>query len=239
MNDNTLVAVCGYAGDAKRIKNFIRFQEQHTCPIVVLSPADSPIKEMRNHICRSAGKRAYIGQESLDRQIEYFKILLEYPFEYYLLNDSDSFVISGQLPEAWYVEADKWVVWVNRVEDPRPHASPYPKWAFQPPYFLSRNSMKKLISVAHKCPAHPITPYVDHFMVQLICEAGIHHRPFTDAEHPPYVEAFSGVDPWKTLEYRIKYCGTVAMHPIKTLDQAVMCARARRFYELNGPLIKP
>lgn len=233
MNENTLVAVCGYAGDAKRVKNFIRFQEQHRCPIIVLSPVNSKIEKMRNHICRHAGVRAYIGQASLDRQIDYFKIVLEYPFNYFLMNDSDSFVLSDKLPDMWYSEADKGVVWVNRVTDPRPHESKYPKWAFMPPYFLSRESMKKMIAVQHKCPAHPITPYVDHFMMQLVFEAGLPHRPFTDAEHGSDV-VFAMADPWKTLEHRIKYFGTVAMHPIKTLSQATMCARARRFYELRS-----
>lgn len=234
MNEDTLVAVNGYAGDERRVRNFIRFQEHHGCPVVVLSPEDSRIGKMRNHICRSAGKRAYIGQESLDRQISYFKILLGYPFNYFLLNDSDSFVVSAEIPKQWYADSAR-TVWVNRVVDPRPHESPYPKWAFQPPYFLTRSSMQWLVDVAHKCPAHLVTPYIDHFMMQLIYEAGLDHRPFTDAESAPRTaEAFQGSDPWKILEYRIRYCGTVAMHPIKTLAQATMCARARKFYEIKS-----
>jgi len=233
MNSDTLVVICGYEGDAKRVRNFLPFQEHHECPIVILSPTDSPILKMRNHICRQAGLRAYIGQASLDRQIAYFRLLIEsYPFEYYLLNDSDSFIVSAQLPQIWYDNA-KNTVWLNRIQDPRTHESPYPKWAFQPPYFMARESMERLIAVADRCPAHPITPYVDHFMVQLTYESGLGHRPFTDGEHAPRTnKSFVSDDPWKILEYRIKYCGTVAMHPIKTSSQATLCARARRFYEV-------
>lgn len=232
MNENTLVAVCGYKGDEFRIRNFLRFYEHHKCPVIILSPEDSKIEKMGHHICRHAGKRAYIGQDSLDRQIEYFKILREYDFEYFLINDSDSFVVSSEIPKAWYEPAREGFVWVNRVEDPRTHPSPYPKFAFQPPYFIHTEVMEDLICVSSRCPAHPITPYVDHFMVQLIYEAGMGHKPFTEAEHVPLSRAiFNGTDPWKTLEYRIKYCGTVAMHPIKTPLQAKICERARHFYE--------
>lgn len=232
MNKNTLIAVCGYAGDAALIRKFLPFHEQHECPVIIMSPTDSPILKMRNHICRHAGKRAYIGQDSLTRQIDYMKILLnDYPHEHFLLNDSDSFCASAELPRQWYDDCDG-VLWENQVEDPRTHESKYPKWAFQPGYFLNRATMERMVAVAGLCPAHPITPYVDHFMVQLTYEAGLRHRPFTDAEHGSR-EVFCGDDPWKQLEHRIKYCGAVAMHPIKNLAQATMIKRARRFYELH------
>ena len=231
MNDNTLVAICGYSGDAHLIRKFMPFHEQHECPIVVLSPMDAPVTKLRKHICRQAGLRAYIGQASLTRQIEYFKILLEYPHDFYLINDSDSFCASAQIPQEWR----RGGVWVNRVTDPRTHESKYPRYAFQPPYHCTREHLQNFIDVAHLCPAHPITPYVDHFMVQLIYEAGLDHVAFTELEHPAPagVLPFVGADPWKQLEYRIKYHGAVAMHPIKNLSQSALIKRARRFYELT------
>lgn len=189
INEGTLVAVCGYGpqappkedwahdlkGDAFEIESLLPFYEHHQRPIVILSPADAPILSMGRHHCRHAGRRGYIGQITLDRQREYLKILLSYPedLEWFLLHDSDSVCLYPRIRRRLY--EDRLTVWSNEVFETRPHKSPLPKVAMQPPYFFSRDALAKMLDVADGIVAHPITPYVDHYMLQLVCAAGLNH----------------------------------------------------------------
>lgn len=190
MNYRTLVAVCGYGptappskdwahdlkGDAFEIEAMLPFYEHHKCPVIILSPKDAPIKTMGPHICRHAGVRGYIGQVTLDRQRDYLKILLSYPskWEWFLLHDSDSVCFTPEIPG--YLYEDKNIIWSNELDEPRPHLSVLPKIAMQPPYFFSREALVLMLSVSDRIKAHPITPYVDHYMLQLACEAKLKHR---------------------------------------------------------------
>jgi len=227
MNEDTLVAVCCYDGDQTQVIHALRMYMHHECPVIAFSPTDS-----KAHInypgveCRFVGKRAYIGQESLDRQRLHFEVLLSYPQKYFLLNDSDSFCLSAELPKALYLDAG--VVWSNEVGEPRPHASPYPKIAMHPPYFFSRAALEKMYRASEKIRAHPITPYIDWWTLAACCEAGLSRRSFTSLEHPSsHVFRATEADPnracWQQLDYRIRYTGTIFMHPIKTVEQLVMC----------------
>jgi hypothetical protein len=139
-----------------------------------------------------AGKRAYIGQDSLDRQVYHMMILraLENPSaDWFLMNDSDSMCLTPEIPR--YVYENDRVLWSNEVIDPRTHPTPLPRLALQPPYFCSRNVLTWLINAAPKVTAHPITPYIDHFMLQLCHAAGVSHLPF---ENPVFAH------PVKTVE---------------------------------------
>lgn len=226
----TCVAVCCYQGDAELVKRAMPIHKAHGCDVVCLSPTDSPVT-IPGAQCQFAGERAYIGEKSWIRQREQLKILMTYPHEFFLINDSDSFCVSAKIPERLYVESEG-TSWSNEVVEPRPHASPYPKIAAQPPYFLTRKSLQKIIDAYPKAPMHPITPYIDFAMLAWACEAGLKHRSFAELEHPSRcVIPFSGNDSWAQLEYRIRYCGAVAMHPIKSQEQFDLCVRARRFYE--------
>jgi len=230
VNDQTLVAVCCYQGDAHQVVNALPVYQQHGCKVVILSPEDSPVV-IPGVECQHAGKRAYIGADSLHRQLRYFEKLLLFPHTYMLLHDSDSLCLSAKIPERLYYESEK-TVWSNEVQEPRPHASPYPKIAMQPPYFLTRDSIWRMLNIAGRLNVHPITPYVDWFMLALTCEAGLKHMPFTHFEHPSYCDKpFEGTDPWQQLDYRIRYMGTNFVHPIKTPEQVRLCVEARKFYE--------
>lgn len=214
VNENTLIAVFGYGpsrnpdeawfvsrkGDVDRIKMLMPYYEHHKCPIVFMSPSDAPITSMGGHICRSAGKRAYIGQTSLDRQRDHLRILLEYPQEYFLLNDSDSCCFTPEIPRYVYDNCDG-IFWSNEITESRPHESPYPKIAMQPPYFLNRKSLATMLAVADRIVAHPITPFIDHYMLQLVCESGLKHESFLDH-----------------IEDR-----RIFLHPVKTTDDLVNC----------------
>lgn len=225
----TCIAVCCYQGDAELVKRAMPIHQAHGCDIVCLSPADSPVT-LPIAQCQFAGERAYIGEKSLQRQLRYFEILLKYPHEYFLINDSDSFFLAAKFPDVLY--ADPGTIWSNEVPEPRPHASPYPKVAMQPPYWCHRDAISRMLGVAGKIECHPVTPYVDWFMLALASEAGLKRRRFTDLEHEERCAIpFSGNDSWAELEYHIRHCGAVAMHPIKFQEHVDLCVNARKFYE--------
>lgn len=199
MNPSTLVSVHCYKGDEERVKGFLPYYLHHKCPVAIMSPEDSRV-EFGSKLFISgeteigffhAGKRAYIGQESLDRQIEHLKILLALDnprSDFFLLNDSDSLCLTPEIPPYVYTEP---VLWSNEVIDPRTHPTNLPRLALQPPYFCSRNVLTWLVNAAPKVTMHPITPYVDHFMLQLCHAAGVTHKPF---ENPTFAH------PVKTVE---------------------------------------
>lgn len=179
MNDNTLITVHGYAGDADRVARHMPLYLHHECAVMVLSPEDARISHLglagtiKYHI---GGKRAYIGQLSLDRQHEHLKILACEPYEWFLANDSDSFCVSPRIPEYLYLSDN--VFWSVEVTDPRPHPSSLPKLALQPPYFFHRSVLEKFLKVAPGIVMHPITQYIDHYMLQLVCASGVLHADF-------------------------------------------------------------
>jgi hypothetical protein len=189
-------------------------------------------KEIYSH---AVGKRAYIGADSWTRQHEHLKFLLSLPQKYFLIHDADSLCLSAVIPQKLYDESEG-TLWSNEVTEPRPHASPYPKIAAQPPYFLTRDSIHRMLQASPRVPVHPITPYIDFAMLAWACEAGLKHRAFTELEHPSnYVFRPTGDDPnicaWQQLDYRIRYMGTTMVHPIKTPEQLALCVEARKFYE--------
>lgn len=185
---DTLVVVHGYKGDAHQIEALMPVYEHHQLPVVVISPWDSPIKTMGPHICREAGQVAYIGQKSWDRQLAQLKTLLDYPHHWFLLNDSDSFVLSPELPD--YLYRDENTVWSNEVDDFRHPGEVYPghtePWpldyhkglpliAMQPPYFLSRKALEKIVKHAEGMVACPITPFIDWWWVPACDKAHVKH----------------------------------------------------------------
>lgn len=222
LNPDTRVVVFCYAGDRHQVENLMPNYRRHGAPISVLSPEDSPVR-IDGVECLHAGRRAYIGQDSLTRHRLHLKLLLDRcPEKYFFLNDPDSFCVSPELPARLYRDAED-TVWGNEVVEPRPHWSPYPKIAIQPPYFLTRETIRRLLE-APDPGCHPITPYIDWYWVALCYSAAITHRPFTLLEHPSTAVApFIGSDPWDQLAYRIRHCGTTMMHPIKTVQQIDLC----------------
>lgn len=238
MNESTLVAGFGYSGDANQIEVLLPYWEHHQCPIVIMSPTDAPIESMKGHICRSEGYRAYIGQKSLDRQWMQMRALLEFndkdgkPFQWFLLNDSDSFVFTEKLPD--YLYHDKCIVWSNQVNDfrqpgqvwenlppwPDDYHKGFPLVAMQPPYFLSRSAMERMVSVASSIKMCPICPFIDWYMVQLAVTAGLKHEGFRSGAS---CETSTGHGIAVMSERILKY-GATFIHSVKSkssLDQLV------------------
>jgi hypothetical protein len=254
VNENTLVSVHCYQGDADLVREFMPQYTHHECPVVVLSPADSPV-EIAGVDCRSAGKRGYFGQDSLDRQREHLKLLLTYPQRYFLLNDADSFCLSPELPAYLYKHEN--VLWSNEVTEGRPHDSPYPKLGVHPPYFLTRATIEKMLTV--NVPAHPITPFIDWYMLALACEAGVGHAAFPDGRSFPawrhgaiaetkelghdfhHEETAGGVDGARMMASQVRSSGVIFIHSVKhshVRDELVAAFKIRRNITLREPRVQ-
>lgn len=195
MNPNTLISVHGYAGDAHQIEILMPCYEHHKCPVYIVSPEDSKIEFMGAHSCLYAGLRGYVGQITWDRQHLQLKRLLDFPFDWYLLNDSDSFCLQSNLPS--YLFEDKNTVYSNEVNDfrkpggtwtdkngsvtwPLDYHIGHPLVAMQPPYFCSREALQKIVAASEGMIACPITPFIDWWWVPACKLAGVHHQAFRD-----------------------------------------------------------
>lgn len=190
MNADVLVVCHCYAGDRQQVLDLLPMYEHHGAPVLIMSPEDSQVHGVGPHICRAAGKRAYVGQESWDRQHLQLKMLIEYPQKWFLLNDADSFVMTPTLPD--YLFSDDNTVYSNQVEDFRKPGESWqgsPPWpmdyhaglpliAMQPPYFLSRAALEKIVAHTEGLQACPITPFIDFWWVPACYAAGVKHKPF-------------------------------------------------------------
>jgi hypothetical protein len=184
---NTRVAVCCYEGDGHQVIEALEFFLHHELPLTVLSPDDSRVEVNYPGVTsRYGGKRAYIGQDSLDRQAEHLRLLLEFPEDTFLIHDADSVLLDPKLPQYLYDEPD--VVWSNQVNDAIPeHQTTFkrgwPHVAFQPPYFLSRKSIEAMLAVKDHpdVQATPVMPFIDYYMVQLTMVAGLPWKRLLDA----------------------------------------------------------
>lgn len=193
MKHKVLVSVHGYAGDAHQIRMLLPVFRHHGHPVYIISPEDSPIEGMGDHLCLLAGERAYIGQKSWDRQWLQIKRLLEFDFDFFLMNDSDSFCLTPPLPD--YLFDDKNVVWGNKVDDfrkpgetwtdangsitwPMDYHSGHEICALQPPYFCSREALQKIVNASEGMAACPITPFIDWWWIPACKLAGVETRRF-------------------------------------------------------------
>jgi len=232
LNPRTLVSCHGYFGDSAQIKNMLRYQEHHQCPLIIVSPVDSRIDRMGPHICRFAGQRQYIGQLSLDRQFAQLRLLLDYPFDFFLANDSDSLCISPKIPDYLYHEPD--VFWSNEVSDLMHARRPeyqWPRLAFQPPYFFSRAVLERMVATQGTFPTDMQTPFIDWLMMA-ICVAGkIPHKNFRDGISCPT----SDFNSLRHMCNHITQRGAVMLHSVKRPQalQEIVSAR-HQWNRANG-----
>lgn len=226
----TLVSVHGYAGDAGQIKNNLPVYEHHKCPVVIFSPTDSRIEKMGPHICRFGGIRQYIGPESLQRQQIQMKMLLDYPFEWFLLNDSDSFCISPEIPE--YLYKERGVLWSNEVSDAmhtRPPGYAYPQLAFQPPYFCSRQVLEILTDV--DVTPDPKTPFIDWVMMAWSIATNCPHKNYRDGLSCPTSDNHTS----SVMASHVLNHGKVMLHSIKTARVLHNLIACRKRYVVGHP----
>jgi hypothetical protein len=238
MNSDTRVIVCCYEGDACQVVEMMQLYKHHECPITVLSPDDAKA-EIPGVECRFAGKRAIVGQDSIDRQAEHLKIMLTYPERFFLANDSDSFCLSPKIPA--YLYAEPGCLWSNMIIDSMPFRSGlcdgpsgeprknyypdgFPKLALQPPYFFSRSVLEKLVAATVSVVMNEHLPFIDHYMTQLAVKAGVPCMGFTDGWSGP-ISSHPGMPP---LAFGAARRGTVLFHGAKGEKWSEPLVEARR-----------
>lgn len=226
MNPDTLVAVSAYAGDIHQIEANMAAYLHHRCPVVIFSPQDAPIKKVSHPgvMCLIDGLKGWTGPQTLERHKKFLKLLLKFPYQHFLFNDSDSFCLSPEIPKYLYDHPD--TLWSNEVPDTNPAPSYLPKIACQPPYWLSRNSIVGLLKASEKLPVSYYTepknpegwplPFptecIDHYHLQLTCGSGFPHESFltgasfeTASEHG-----------FATMRNLVRNHGRVMVHSVKT-----------------------
>jgi hypothetical protein len=245
LNPDTLVSVHCYSGDQEQIHTLRRLYEHHECPIVVMSPSDSPVTSFGGHWCWSeSGQRAYVGQASLDRQFIQMRQLLEYKKDdgtgwwWFLMHDSDSVCLDAKLPDYLYAEDN--VLWSNLVDDfrkpgeswqgmppwPKDYHAGFPQCASQPPYFLSRNALTKMVENYGKVKCCPITPFIDWSMVVMAVEAGVELKPFRHGASCETKTAHGKA----VMKQCIAERGAMMVHAIKTPEARDLCVSSRKEY---------
>jgi len=186
--DNYAVVICAYQGDAGQVESNWPSYIQHGVPVLILSPEDSPVYRS-GAWCISAGKRAYIGPDSLDRQWAHLNLLRSMPFDYFLVHDADSILLSPDLPD--YLFTKNPCLWSNVVSDEihkRPEGYTYPRLAFQSPYFFSRETLIQLTHANVPYDEKTQTPYIDWYMSALAAQNGVPFSGFIDGASCPTSE---------------------------------------------------
>ncbi len=198
MNPDTRVAVCCYAADAAYVIEKLPLYLHHECPVTVLSPADSRADVRYPGIeNRFGGKRAYIGQDCLDRMRIHLRMLLDHPESHFLIHDSDSVCLSPKIPDYLYDEPD--TLWSNLVHNDLPHQQAgfpegLPHVAFQPPWFLSRKTISALLDISEGCTVvNPILPFIDWWMVEMAIKGGLTWKPLLNAMSAPLSHGLADV----------------------------------------------
>lgn len=242
MNEETLVAISGYAGDQSQIDSNLPVYKHHECPLMVLSPTDAAIESLSNNEgveFKTAGERGWIGSHTLKRQGEFLRILLATPFKWFLFHDADSVCLTPKIPQ--YLYETPGVLWSNEVLDTNPSPSLLPKIALQPPYFFDRNVLRSMVRHAatpalsftapspEGWPMPTPTDCIDHWMLQVICATGMPHRSFIDGAS---FETTSDHG-FSVMRQHVGRMGKVFIHQVKhkhVLDQLIT---DRRYYLEN------
>jgi hypothetical protein len=205
----------------------------HECPVTIMSPIDSKVEIQQPGIeSRFGGKRAYTGQLSLDRQYEHLKMLLEYPEDFFLCHDSDSVCLSPKIPDYLYAEPD--FLWSNLVVDNVRerelgfYMDGFPRLAFQPPYFMSRKVIERLLApiMDKNLDMNPTLPFIDHYMVQLAVKAGVPWKNFSDGITGPISSDRRSFE----LGWNAALRGAVMIHSVKAPEFWRPLMQARELY---------
>ena len=227
----TLITVHGYKGDEHQIRDLLPCYEHHNLPLVIVTPEDSRIEKMGPHICRFGGQREYIGLKSFARQLEHWKILLDFNATHYLCNDSDSVCLSPEIPGYLY---DEDVLWSNEVSDlihKLPPTYKWPRFAFQPPYFLSRNIVERLIAAAPLVVPEPKMLFIDWYFMACCTVGGIPHKNFRDGMSC----GTTNLHGLRVMTDQVWRRGKIFVHSIKSAPVLRQLTFARKQYLKNHP----
>ncbi len=240
MNEKTLVAVSAYAGDLHQVEANLQCYKHHDCPVLILSPRDASISAVSDKKvkCIMAGEKGWIGPQTLTRQRDFLRILSEQRAEYFLFNDADSVCLSPKLPDYLYDKYLMDVFWSNEVPDTNPAATRLPRIAMQPPYFFSRDVLRKIIR-ASATPALSFTQRppdgwkmpmptscIDHWMLQVVYAANVRHRAFPDGASFETTSEHG----LATMREHVGRQGKIFIHQVKTKSVLDTLLVDRRFF---------
>ena len=146
MNKDMLVVVHCYAGDQALVEATLPLYLHHGCPVLILSPEDSPVRIANPEVvCQTAGKAGWKGPHTTERQVAHWKIAAALPARYYLLHDSDSVCLTPELPA--YLREPGTDLWCNVLCHEVEHETT-DEPNFVPPYFVSRSVLLRMIERA-------------------------------------------------------------------------------------------
>jgi hypothetical protein len=229
MNEDTRIAVCCHAGDGYLALQHLGLYLQHGCPLTVLSPEDSKVTiDYPGVDNKYGGKRAYTGPDSLTRQAEHLRLLLQYSENYFLIHDADSISLAPKIPDYLY---ERECVWSNVYQDTTLHQQvEYPEgWphvAFQPPYFLSRKTIERMLAVKDRVIPSKIMAFIDFYMLQLTMTAKLDWDTFHEGITGPL---FHPVHESIAID-KIKNHGFIFIHAAKDERATNAFVEARRQY---------
>lgn len=227
MNPDTRIVVHAYAGDAHQVTNAMQQYRHHAAPVLVLSPTDAPVA-INDVECRSAGRRAYTGVRSLDRQRAHLELLLEYPESWFLLHDSDSICLEPDLPGYLY---DPNTIFYNASPTDRflaslgePPMDGY-AFAFQPPLFCSRDAVERMLAVSDEAIASlpEFAKLIDWYFVAMTRLAGLDAKPFPDGISRPIWAPYEVARVYAMVRTR----GFIFLHSVKDPDVLDVMVSAR------------
>jgi hypothetical protein len=146
--------------------------KHHGFPVVITSPENSYCI-INEAPCVPVGLEGYTGQESLHRWRAMFRWMLQQPFEYFLLHESDSICLRKELPWELYRPG---VLFSNEMPDNGVPATQ----AFYcvAPLFMHRNVIERMLEVSKTSADRP--PYHgDRWVGQMVEEGEIAHQAFS------------------------------------------------------------
>lgn len=234
-NPNTRVVVFAYSGDAPKLQILLPYFLHHGCPVTIFSPDDAPVEKL-DGVPEGAdvtflvgGKREYIGVKSILRQEIHMKMMLKFPEQFFFACDADSLCLDPLLPAYLYKESE--TLWSNEIPDlmhARPPGYDLPRIALHPPWFFSRATIKKLLSVSHLVTPDLDTPVIDHWLLHLAISSGVPHKDFRNGStsFPSENDEFH----FGVMSGKVRYGGTVFVHTVKSKRVLDRLVEDRAFY---------
>ena len=236
-NPNTRVCVFCYSGDAHQVQLLLPSFLSHNCPVTIFSPEDAPVESLdipegADVTFRIGGKREYIGVQSIRRQELHFRMMLDFPEQFFFCNDADSLCLSPDLPAYLYKEPD--TIWSNEIPDlmhERPVGHKLPRIALHPPWFFSRATIERILGWSPYVDPDPITPVIDHWLLQIAHPLGMPHKDFQHGgtSFPTENDEFH----FGVMSGKVRYSGTVFVHTVKSARVLNRLLEDRAFYLKN------
>lgn len=183
-NPKTRVVISAYQGDLRQVTEMLPLWQHHGCPVTIVSPADSRV-DIEGVDCLAAGGRGHFGPEAQARHITHLKMLLDYPEDFFFINESDAFCIDTEFPAYLYADPEKF--WTNGGRDEsdldgRLEARPRERWySFQAPWWMPRRVIERMVEIAPRVQYDPRLKWIDLYLPELAFAAGVPFERFRDA----------------------------------------------------------